>query len=648
MASPSLVIRRLVVNGDLSCDMRFERGLNVIASSVTDRRFSNKSGKTAFVELVQHGLGKRQGAKRDFHFAPIMDDVRSVLLEIEANGTVLTIERSLQEITSRLRIREGAIGPNILQSPYELVSVEDMSPLMLRSLGIPVVSVKTAQGDLEPLSFPLLSRAFILHQEDSFGQILDKVQPERRKADIIGFLSRITPIERFEAEDHLAKVQTEAQALEEYYRSVQAFLSENGIPSLMEAEARVRTAEEELRVAVASQLSVQQEIKQSDTRQAEWQPGHLDDLRQRLLMLKERAAGIDYSLVGLRQEEDRLRELLASLETDRRKTLRLRASTIILSSVDFNICPRCLLEITPEMRQREQFARCSLCNRPIRTTSDTPPRSTPKSEDLDLQIEETQTVLKDVQRERDGASRALQQLRVEEVELGRRLDTESRLYIAPVVDRLLARTHEVAQKEAQLAQAQALLGQAQALAEVSTRLSELKQRQAELEDELRETRRPYRSRLEALRGLYEQILREVDLPGFQSCTIDSETMMPQINGFPYIHLGAALKGLATIAYHLALMELARQEDTFFPRMLIVDSPAVGDLNEENHDKLLRFFAELQSRAEHDDDAGKPDWPDWQIILTTRRLTEGLEPYVSYLISNATNQMLLRRQVAGKM
>jgi hypothetical protein len=52
-------------------------------------------------------------------------------------------------------------------------------------LGIPSVSVKTAQGDLVPLSFPTLMRAFVLHQEDSFGAILDKMLPEQRRADVI-------------------------------------------------------------------------------------------------------------------------------------------------------------------------------------------------------------------------------------------------------------------------------------------------------------------------------------------------------------------------------------------------------------------------------------------------------------------------------
>src|ERR1051325_188680 len=101
--------------------------------------------------------------------------------------------------------------------PAEQISIEDMSSLMLNALGIPQVAVKTTKGDLFPLTFPTLMRAFILHQEDSFGGILDKMIPEQRRTDVIGFLSGITPSERFEIEDRLAAVQTKAQEMENYY-----------------------------------------------------------------------------------------------------------------------------------------------------------------------------------------------------------------------------------------------------------------------------------------------------------------------------------------------------------------------------------------------------------------------------------------------
>ncbi len=345
MASPSLVIRRVVVDGDLSCDLQFDRGLNIVQAVQTDGdpRSTNKCGKTSLVELIQHGLGRRQTSKAKFHFAPIIDRLRMLWLEIESNGTVLTIERSLQEITARARVREGPYVPGTEAAPAELISIEDMSPLLLKALGIPEVSVKTAEGELFPLSFPTLMRAFVLHQEDSFGAILDKMIPEQRRTDVIGFLSGITPIERFTVEDKLARVQTETQDLESYFKSVQAFLLENGVPSLVEAEMRVRTGEEALQAAREVQRSIQHEMLRSSKLQTA-QAGRTDDLRHRLLVIKDEASQIERSVIGLQQEEQRLGEVLSSLRVDRQKAQRLQASSTILSSVEFSICPRCLLE----------------------------------------------------------------------------------------------------------------------------------------------------------------------------------------------------------------------------------------------------------------------------------------------------------------
>jgi hypothetical protein len=646
MPSPSLVIRRIVVDGALSFDLTFDRGLNIIQAVPTndDPKSTHKCGKTALVELIQHGLGVRQLSREKFHFAPIIDEIRTLWLEIEANGAIITIERSLQEITARVRIREGEYVRGIEAVPSELVSVEELSSVLLQALDIPRVSVKTLAGELVPLTFPTLMRVFILHQEDSFGAILDKMQPEQRRADVIGFLTRITPVERFVIEDKLAEVQQEVQAVESYYRSVQDFLYRNAVPTLLEAKSRVEKAREALLAANELQRSLQMRIREETRKkETEKQPGRIDDIHAQLFEVKAKMRAVAQHLIGLRKEEERLTEVLTSLEDDHKKALRLRSSTTILSSVEFSICPRCLLEITDEMRQREHHARCSLCNRPMRTTSDRPPRATPRLDDIDIQINEASTVLKDVRKEIEVLQRELGQIQSKQEETEQLIDKESQAYVSPAVDSLLARAHDVAQREADLTKAQSLLDQAQALEGIREQLIALKEEQAGLEDQLKESRKPNRQRLNEFQQIYERILMEIGFPGFRECSIDSQTLMPSINRDLYIHYGSALKGLATVAYHLALLELACAHETFFPRMLVIDSPAVGDLNDDSHDKLLRYFAKLATKVSgvENQEEDKPTELDWQIILTTRRLVPELDNYVRMTIS-LPYKMLLRR------
>lgn len=212
-----------------------------------------------------------------------------------------------------------------------------------------------------------------------------------------------------------------------------------------------------------------------------------------------------------------------------------------------------------------------------------------------------------------------------------------RAFVSPAVDRLLAQAYSVSQQESELAQARALFSQAQALNALREQLQALELRQAQLQDQLNELNKANRTKLTQLTHHYERILQELRFPDYQSSSIDSRTLMPRINGDLYVHTGTALKGLATTAYHLALFDFSRENDTFFPRMLVMDSPGVGDLNDENHDHLLRYIASLQSQ----EDLSLAEI-DWQIILTTRRMVDELLPYVREELSSP-HRMLLRSQ-----
>ncbi len=54
MTSPTLIIRRIVVDGDLTYDKTFYPGVNVVKAIKTneDPRSTNGCGKTALVELI--------------------------------------------------------------------------------------------------------------------------------------------------------------------------------------------------------------------------------------------------------------------------------------------------------------------------------------------------------------------------------------------------------------------------------------------------------------------------------------------------------------------------------------------------------------------------------------------------------------------
>jgi hypothetical protein len=617
--------------------LKFGPGLNVVKSVQTanNPKSTNKCGKTSMVELIQYGLGRQIKSKQKWHFAPIADKLDRMWLEVDLNDRTLTIERSLRELSARARVHEGAYVVGMEDHPADLVGIDDLSNLYLARLDVPRVSVKQNDGSIFPLTFPTLMRAFILHQEDSFGAILDKMLPEQRRADVLGFITRITPLERFTAEEKLGAIQQQVEELRRRTATIEEFLWTHGVRSTLEVRGKTDEARRKLDEAQAARHKLQEDLKVSPREPGE--KGRLDQLRTLLLDRKEEMATTERKLAGLRSEERRLSDLIASLRADRQRVTRLRASETILSSVEFEICPRCLLDISDEMRAREHDGRCCLCNRPLRASSDAVPRLAPKAEDIENQLGEAEEVMADVRREKALVEGSAQRLGIERDLLSRKLDAESRAYVSPSVDVLLAHSQEVGALEAELARHEAMLSQAEALDSMKRDLARLESELQTAEQSLRTASNPDQQRLKKLRDLYLAALKSVDFPEVSSVTVNPNTLMPNINRQLYMHVGTALKGLATVCYHLSLLQLSREVDTFFPRMLVIDSPAVGDLNDANHERLLKYLGALQPEQNGET---VPLIPDWQIVLTTRRSIPALDKHVIEEVSSPS-RMLLR-------
>lgn len=634
MPSPKLIVRRVVVTGEYSLDQPFCSGINVLYAKKmgNDPRSTNSCGKTSLVELIQHGFGKTHESKAKYFFAPIIEKLQTLYLEFETDNGVFTIERSLQTIMGSARFHEGIYVPGIEKAPAELVKIEDMSALMLDLVGIPKVSVATLQGEITPLSFRLLMRAFIMHQEDSFAEILFKVLPESRKADILGFLTRMTPMERYPIEEKLSKLRQEEEPLENYISQIRKFFVENDIPSIIDAGLLVQQAMHALEIEKQKLYSLQQSITLG---QNEQKPGYTDNLRKRLFSIKESIAQLDQQLDSLSREEIRIQELINSLQGDRNKSAHIQSSTVQLSSIEFKICPRCMQELDVDMRQRENTGRCMLCNRPLILTSDNLPTRLPKTDDLNLQIKEAEELGVNIHNEITSIEGSLKDLHQQEFDLGIELDKELSAYVSPTVDQLIVQTNRVSEKQAELGKAQSIQAQMSTLEERQDNLNKIKKNLASLQDELEENKKISQQRREEFRQIFEKTLRDVDYPDLHEVSLEPQSLMPKLNGQLYNHQGTAFKALVTVCYHLGMFTLARNEDTWFPKFLVIDSPNTGDLNEDNHTKLLRYISEIQK-----DDTEKD--PDWQIILTTRLLIPELEPFVRQEISNP-NMMLLRKR-----
>ena len=639
VGSRDLFVRRVVVTGELSCDVPFRRGLNVVESELEGATptASNQAGKTALVELIRYGLGRRVN-KAEFHFASIADQLDALFLEVELGDETYVIERSLQMTSAAVVVRRGSYDPGGARTGGSTLSVQELSEWLLGQLAIPRVEVKTDAGELTPLTFPLLARAFLLHQEYSFGAILQRVQPEKRKTDIVGFLTGITPDRRYAVEAELATAQQAYEQERRHLRSVSRYLSERGVPTTLEAEARVEARQAALEEAYAAEAAVHASIRQESDAAADVQ-GRVEGVRDRLLALKDERAEAQAELAGRAEELDRLRELGNSLVQDLGRIDRLRTSSVLLSSVSFSSCPRCLQEVTAEMEAREGHGHCALCARPMGSTSDDVPVQAPRLADVEAQLIEVKEIIASAESEVERVAARLRTLDATEDELTAELDRAVRQFVSPSVDRLVEASRQIADRERDLDRAEALAEQAAGLNEVRDEVDRRREAMEALAAERRAVSKPREGRLDLFEQELDRVLRGIDFYRYERSRIDRSSLMPVVNGNAYGSFGLAYKGLIAVSYYLAMWLLSREVPAYMPRTLVVDSPAVGDLNEVSYERLLDYVAGFQN-SETD-----PDTLDWQLILTTRRTTPALDPFVMLSLSSTEGRMLLRRTEA---
>jgi len=635
MSSPTIIIKRLKVEGFLGCDIQFSPGLNVVKAvpKDADPRSSNSCGKSTLVELIRYGLGRRYDSRDEFHeIVQLRGKVRKLWLEAQLSGKNIVTERSLESVTGLMSVRWSTLDNAKNITPLRMTP-PDFSEVALDALSIPSVSVARSDGTSENLSFPALQRAFILHQEDSFFSILDKVQPSSRKTQIIGFLSGITAQEAFALEPLVAQLKQRSLLLETKIANIDSFLSEHGVNTPIEAISRIEAMRIRLAEAQEHRYQIQYQMKNASEKSSE-SDGKIRKLREKYLQDQEAQQKIEQDIEQINAQVEQLYALKGSLLSEQKKWRRERVSSELFSSVKFEKCPRCLQQITSEMRKREETSRCCLCSRPVSLTSDSIPQHTPTQNELEDQIGEIGNIVQSIEEKRNSLVTQNKEYHTSLKITTNELDIETRAFVAPLVDKLAAQTDTIVSLSNELAILEQLGKQVESLeslrSEFSTVSLELKRALLKLE----ELRTASSKILEELRLEFQRVLKSVKWPAFNYCDIDSETLFPLINGVSYQTEGTGMKALAIVCYHLALFQLSRRRSTYFPSLLVIDSPAIGDLNELNHDALLEYLATRSSNVDES--------TSWQIILTTRRMVPSLEPYVKVTV-RTPDMMLLSEQ-----
>lgn len=625
--SPLLKINRVVVTGELGCDIELRSGINIIKAEayMGDTTASNDCGKTTFTNLIKYGLGDRNR----FSTGELAKKIDQLFLEIELNDEVLTIRRDLNKFAARIHIFQHTYHPHIMYDTPD-IQVDPQTPfsdLLLERLGIPRVSVPLSK---KPGSFPVpitmqnFLRILYMDQKNSFQEIMYKVQPEWLKRKTVEILLGMSKEEVEQMNLKIQKLTNEIDILRREVESIRDFLLSSGGTNRLEITEK---REEELKEynALSTQIDG---VKQS----MRGEKGITDQLREELERVNYRLVELEESKAKILLKMKDFQALRNSLLVDREKIQKTDEASHLLSPIDVIKCPRCLQRITAEMRRREVHGNCKLCGRPLLTETITKTKILGKEDAVNEEIKEVEILLNQYTDDLQQITSKIAHLSREKTRLQQELDRQSQSYVSPFIDELERLLYQRNQISTELELLNQQLRQWKVLEQREQRLDELQKEQHKIQILVAKIDTYDASKIRKLSEYYESFLRRVEYPGLNTARIRAQDLMPLVNGNIYTEdTGSGMQSVKIIAYHYSLLEFSLDNPCYYPRFLMLDSPRVFDLNPDTYEKLLLQFHRLPEKFDEE---------KFQIILTTRDLPEKMEQYVIERI-NSKNRMLLR-------
>lgn len=625
-SSPFLKIKRVIVTGELGCDVKLHSGLNVIKGEAFkgDISASNNCGKTLFAELIKYGLGDRD----KFTSGDISQKIQTLILEIELNNKAFTIVRDLNSYSARLSIYDAEYTENIeLKQPsYQTDPKTNYSDFLLEELGIPNIKVPLSNkpgAQIKPITFQDYLRAFYMDQKNSFQEVLNKVSPPWLKTKILQILLGMAK----EGEETLRlKIQeliNKIASKENEIKNISDFLKRTGAKNRIDIIEQRKDIYNKINALNLDISSLKQKMRGGH--------GITDELREQVDQISKLIASTQESRNKTAAKTEDFLTLRNSLYNDREKLNRTRDANFVLSSIDFGKCPRCLQDITTEMRDREGKSNCMLCGRSL-IIKESDVRILDKKNLIEEEIKETEVLLNKYKKDIETLDKDLTKYAQEKNTLQIKLDDQSRSYVSPFVDELERLLHESSNANAQIELLEQQLKSWQSLEEVEVELSEFKNEQKKLQVALAELDTKDDEKIRKLSEYYEKFLIDSRFPKLASARVSANDLMPIVNGHSYTEdTGIGFVAVKVVGLHFSLLRFSLDNPCYFPRFLMIDSPKQFDLNNDTYKNMLLQLKKLEKISSK---------TDYQVILTTRDLPEELEPFVIERL-NSKNRMLLR-------
>ena len=401
----------------------------------------------------------------------------------------------------------------------------------------------------------------------------------------------------------LDDLQGRRNRLEGELRTLRAFLIENHVPSTEDIEREHEARSAELASVRGERQHLDEQLRATTS--------FAEDLRTRHEKLASQARHLAAQLRDRQTLLDRLLPLRGQYAADEKRLIFFDEAKRLFDPLGVSVCPACLQQLPRSASV--VGGECSLCGQQL-------PQDPPAEVDVAREMRSLRLKLAEINRYIGQVEEEIPSLRLQLVEASQAerwaqiaLDDQTSPRVVP----FLAQRDQLVEREQGLEADLAALPQARALNEG---VSERDQRIRTLDREIETTRerlqtagrnRPSRDVLVAdLGARFESILGDFGFPKLYGVDIDGR-YQPHARGRLYRSIGSSgALTLISLAWQLAMFELALEQDRPHPGFLMIDSPqknlspdtADPDFREQAiHDRiyqhLIRWVGESGAAAQ---------------------------------------------------
>lgn len=578
------------VDRDYEVDFR-DADANLRSLSVIAGAFS--TGKSSVLEFVAYCLG----GKNHPQHPEILRKVRSALLEVQLNGQAHVIERAVGEPSTAAFVRTGQLG-DIEIPPLDKKMInpagapDSLSSFLLSYCGLEGVELREAptqaESGTDPLSIrDLLWLSYMPNERLDDKHLLFESSPMKRLklGQVVDVVFGVHDDKAVELGRRIRELETRLAKARTDYGTTQAFLDEQEFGTRIEIELVRGDAERAAEQATRALDALDSQIRATSTFAADFRTRHRDASRQ-----AQQAAAL------VRDRETQLRRLVplrAQYAADITKLTMLAEARMLFDPLQVKVCPACLtaLRDVPHIAD----GHCTLCSSEVtapaaKTTgasisaNGTAPRAegleTEAKFDVSSELRATKARLAEITTFVEELESDLGRLRVDaeqanddEAGLARELDAATNDAVSPYLSQRddLMRQRQAA--VASLDRAKIAIRMIDSLDRRGAAVTRLEGNVEALRAEMNEAAiKPDRNDvIHRISERYVAILTSWRYPKLDQAFINGR-LVPHMRGMSYTNASSGGRTLISLAWILAIFEIAWETGSAHPGFLMIDSP----------------------------------------------------------------------------